>query len=72
MNIIIGSATHVVALTSGFYAHPVKGGGRGCVCVLVDFLAQVLSLTPTLGIFHLFFFFFFFFFFLFSVLPTNP
>ncbi len=35
MNIIIGSAAHVVSrpmniiigLTGGFYAHPVKGGG---------------------------------------------
>ncbi len=39
MNIIIGSATHVVVLTDGFYAHTVKGGGVGwgckCVCVCV-------------------------------------
>ncbi len=59
MNIIIGSATHVVVLTDGFYAHTVKEGGGckfKCVCVCS---------TSTLGIFHLFFFFF-------SVLPINP
>ncbi len=46
-----------------------------CVCVLVDFLAQVLSLTPLTGNFSFVFCFFFVFFCLFfplTVFSTNP